>query len=307
MSARPNFFIVGAPKCGTTSLYAQLQSHPQIFMPAVKEPAFLADDMYQPKPGTTSLEQYLGYFAPARPGQLVGEASTNYLFSRVAALRIREFAPDARIVAMIRDPVELMHSFHAQLVYQGVETLEDFEAALAAEDERRPRTGFGEGPRLPQILLYREVARLAEQVERYFDVFGRERVHVIVLDDYRRDPARVYQAVLEYLGVSPDFEPSFTVVNQYKGVRSGRLHRFLVQPPRPLQRLVHAVPAGPRYALLGKVKQLNSVPQPRPPMDAELRRRLRVEFASEVDRLGRLLGRDLSEWSAGEEAENCPV
>lgn len=307
MSARPDFFIVGAPKCGTTSLYAQLRSHPKIFMPAVKEPDFWADDMYQPKPGTTSLEQYLGYFAAARPDQLVGEASTNYLYSRVAALRIREFAPDARIVAMIRDPIELMHSFHAQLVYQGVESIEDFEAALAAEDERRPRTGFGEGQRLPQILLYREVARLAEQIKRYFDVFGRERVHVIVLDDYRRDPARVYQAVLEYLGVSSDFEASFAVVNQHKGVRSRRVHRFLVRPPQAIQRLVQTVPPGPRYALLGRVKQLNTVPRARPSMDAELRQRLRLEFAPEVDRLGRLLGRDLSAWSADEEVENCPV
>ena len=295
---RPELFLVGAPKCGTTSLYAQLQAHPEIFMSPVKEPAFFDVDLYQPTPGTRSLEQYLSYFADASEEQLAGEASTSYLFSTRAAAEIAAFAPGAKIIAMVRDPVELMHAFHQQLLYQGQEHIEDFAAALEAEDERRPRVGFGLGERLPQVLLYRDVARLSEQLERYFDVFGRERVHVIVLDDYQRDAAAVYRGVLGFLGVSPDFRPTFEVVNRYKGLRSSRLHRFLVQPPRTAQRLVRvAVPEGPRRVLLGKAKRLNTVPRTRPPMDPKLRRRLTAEFTPEVRRLGRLIGRDLSSWS----------
>ncbi len=297
---RPEFFIVGAPKCGTTSLYVQLQEHPEIFLPRVKEPAFFDVDLYQPKRVTNSLEQYLSYFAEATDGQIAGEASTSYLYSARAATEIAAFEPNAKIIAMIRDPVELMHSFHSQLVYQGTETIDDFEAALEASDQRRPRTQPGAQDRLPQVLLYRDVACLCGQLERYFDTFGRERVLVLLLDDYQRDPRRVYAQVLDFLGVSPGFEPEFKIVNRFKGLRSRRLHRFLVAPPRPLRAAVRAVvPPKPRYALLGRVRALNTRPQARPPMDPKLAARLRSEFAAEVARLGVLLGRDLSAWTAG--------
>src|SRR6266566_130247 len=111
----PDFFIVGAPKCGTTSLYRMLRQHPRIFMPDLKEPRFLASDAWA-APGSPSgpisypqtLEEYLALFDEAREDQLVGEATTLYLWSRTAAARIAELSPAARIIAILREPASFL-------------------------------------------------------------------------------------------------------------------------------------------------------------------------------------------------------
>ena len=128
---RPNFFIVGAPKCGTTALHAYLDAHPEIFMSHYKEPRFFGSDLRQRRRPTKS--QYFSCFARARNEKRVGEASVLYLYSKCAAAEIKEFCPEARIIIMLRDPVEMLHSKHSQSIFSGNEVINDFEEALEAE------------------------------------------------------------------------------------------------------------------------------------------------------------------------------
>src|SRR3954470_9290 len=197
--------MVGAPKCGTTAFYDFLAQHPQIFLPATKELIFFGSDLSYPT--RLSEAEFLAPFAGRRDGQVAGTAHTAYLQSRTAADEIRARRPDARIVIMLRNPVEMLPSWHSELRYETIEDIEDLEAALDAEPERRRGLRIPRNARNSYVesLYYSEGAAFSEQVERYFDAFGRARVHVILHEDLRGDQAAVYRDTLRFLDVDPSF------------------------------------------------------------------------------------------------------
>jgi hypothetical protein len=295
----PDFYIVGAFKCGTTALYDYLRPHPQIFMPFHKEPLFFGDDLTR-RYGRMMRQQYEALFADAQPGQRIGEASAWYLYSRSAAEEIKAAAPGARILAMLRTPVDVMYAHHSQLLFNVEEDIADFGAALAAEPERRAGRRIPAGPLRVENLYYRESVRFAEQLRRYLDAFGPERVHVIVFDDFVADTPGTYRSVLVFLGVDPTFAPGFAVSNPNKRVRFRALQRLVYQPPGPLLRLVPVIRRFPlAHAVRERVLRLNSSAARRAPMDPELRQRLLDELAPQITELGQLIGRDLSGWLDG--------
>jgi len=296
LGSRPDFFIVGAFKAGTTALYDYLRQHPQVFMPFHKEPLFFGDDLSR-RYGRMSVDEYLALFADARVGQRVGEASAWYLYSRSAAREISAFAPEAQIIVMLRNPVDVMYAEHSQLLFNVEEDLIDFDAALDAEPARRRGEHLPPGPLRVETLYYRESVRFAEQLARYLDVFGPERIHVVLYDDFRDATAATYRGVLEFLGVDPEFQPELAVRNPNRRARFGLLQRAVYQPPGPVLRLV---PWLRRFPLVHTIRRgvlrLNSSAVRRPPMNPALRRQLLDEHADEIRRLGRLIGRDLSGW-----------
>jgi hypothetical protein len=294
---KPDFFIVGAPRCGTTALHTYLGEHPEIFMSAEKEPHFFSTDV--PSSEFTRDEQkYLSLFAGARHEKRVGEASVFYLCSQRAATEIHAFCPSASIIIMLRDPIEMMYSLHRRHLFVGAETVGDFRAALAAEEERKRGGRLPPKPYPVQPLLYREMATYTPQVRRYLDVFGWRQVHVIIFDEFTSDTARVYRETCEFLGVSPDFRPEFPVVNADQRLRSKTLRNVLLSPPTSLVRgLARAVVPRPfRHRLYSGLKSFAVVDAQRPPLDAQLRRQLQAEFAPEVEQLSALLKRDLRHW-----------
>jgi len=292
---RPDFYVVGAFKSGSTALYEQLRRHPQIFMPFHKEPLFFGDDLTR-RYGRMSLDDYLRLFRRAKPGQRVGEASTWYLYSTSAAREIREFSPDAQIIVVLRNPVDVMYAQHNQLIYNVIEDIADFEEALAAEKDRRNGRRIPPGPINVENLFYRHSVRFAEQLERYFDVFGRDRVHVMLYDDLRRDGAAVVRGALEFLDVNPLLAAAPPTANESRRVRSLLIQR-LIFAPRLLLPLAPFLRRFPLVrALRTRMLEMNSEARPRAPMDPGLRRRLLDEFEPEVRRLGTLIGRDLSAW-----------
>jgi len=296
---RPDFFIVGAPKSGTTALYEYLRQHPDVFMSDPKEPNYFGADLERRRTPRIGLDEYLSYFAAAGDAKRIGEASVRYLHSRTAASEIAEFAPHARAIIMLRDPVEMMYAMHGELVYIGAEDITDFAAALRAEEDRRQGRRIPPGANKPAALQYRDSARFAEQVDRYFAALGRDRVLVLIYDDFRDDTPGTYRRVLEFLGVDPSFVPNMAVVNPSKQPRSRLLTRLISSPPGWVRRIAAAVlPPRQRKRLFRRALALNSRTAPRQPLDPQLRARLRAEFAPEVRRLGELIGRDLSAWSA---------
>jgi hypothetical protein len=294
---RPDFFIVGAAKCGTTALEAYLRRHPDVYMSPLKEPHYFGSDLPFADRAPFSEAEYLAHFAGARDERRIGEKSVWYLYSKRAAAEIKEFSPSARIIVMLRNPVDQMYSLYWDRRFQGSEPIMDFEAALQAEPSRRrglglPRRGMREN------VLYRAIASYPDQLARYFDAFGREHVHVIVLDDLKRDARAVYATTLEFLDVNPVTDALLRPTNVGRQVRSSRVARVLHTPPWFVVRLGRAILSRPaRVWLAARLRRLNSR-QARPPaMPGELRRRLQAEFAPDVERLGSMLGRDLSHWS----------
>jgi hypothetical protein len=300
---RPDFFIVGAPKCGTTALYEYLKQHPEVFMPGeAKEPTFFGSD-FNSEFFIRDETKYLSLFSAARHEKRIGEASVWYLYSKLAAREIKAFAPAAKIIIMLRDPVEVIHSLHSQLLYSGYEDLEDFEEALGAEAERRRGLRLPRFPQLVEALYYREVVKYAEQVQRYFFVFDRAQIKVIIYDDLKRDTGQIFRETCSFLDVDPQVRVPFRVFNSHKRVRSRTLRDFTRRPPGIAPRWAKKlIPLDVRkrlmWSLVKAVLRFNTKYEERPPLPAELRSRLQVEFAPEVDRLSKLLGRDLSHWSS---------
>ena len=302
---KPDFFIVGAPKCGTTAMQDYLNQHPDIFMPEAKPPLFLGKELHffgsdlKFNRPTLTKEKYLSYFQEAKNEKRVGEATVWYLYSKRAAYEIKELNPSASTIIMLRNPVDMIYSVHSQALYNGDEDLDDFKTALDAELDRK------RGLRLPirsivpvERFFYTEVGRYSEQVKRYFDVFGRVNVLVIIFDDFKANTAKVYKETLCFLGVGDDFQPVFEIINANKRARTKFLASLLRNPPQIAQSLAKlAMPQQLRQGLIEALKRYNTVYEPRPPMNPELRKSLQAEFVLEVERLSELLGRDLTHWS----------
>jgi hypothetical protein len=301
----PDFFIVGQPKSGTTALYEMLRRHPQIHMPDRKEPWYLASELHErtpPRPGGTpkTIEEYLSWFEGARPDQRIGEASALYLWSRTAAERIAQLQPDARIIAILREPASLLSSLHRQFVKICVETENDFPKAISLEDARRDGRSLPRRSYWPQALLYSEHVRYVEQLRRFHAEFSPEQVLVLIYDDFERDNEATVRRVLRFLDVDDTAPIEVMRANPTTGVRSQRLHQLVhtvsvgrgpasmavkaavkALTPRDLRRsALHATQRRVVYA---------EAPEPDERFMLELRRR----FKAEVVALSEYLDRDL--------------
>jgi ATP-binding cassette subfamily B protein len=301
----PDFFIVGAPKSGTTALYEMLREHPQIFMPDCKELWFFADELHvrtPPRPEGTpqTLDEYLSWFTPAQPGQRAGEATALYLWSQTAARRIADLRPDARMIAILREPASFLHSLHLQFVQTHVETETDLRKALDLENARRQGRSVPQNTYWPQALLYSDHVRYAEQLQRYWDRFSPEQMLVLIYDDFRSDNAATVRQVLRFLEVDESIAIDVRDVNSTVRVRSRRANE-----------LVHAVTVGRgpasstlksvagtltpqrlRRRMLQAAKSRLLFTAPDPP-DEALMQELRLRCKPEVVALSEALGRDL--------------
>jgi hypothetical protein len=294
---RPDLFIVGAFKAGTTALYEYLRAHPQVFMSVPKEPMYFGADL-TPRYRRMTEPEYLALFHGARSDQRAGEASPWYLYSTTAAAEIRAFEPGARVVIMLRNPVDVMYSQHSQLVFNQREDLADFGDALEAEPDRVSGRSVPANAIRLEAMFYRRSVRFPEQIRRYLDVFGRDAIHYVVFDDLVADAPAVYRSTLEFLGVDPSFRLDPTVYNPNRIVRSGRVQRAMFAPPPPLRDMVGRLRQMPLlHRIRDGIVAANSRPVERRPMDPVLRSALTAEFAPQVAELGELIGRDLSAWS----------
>lgn len=284
---RPNFFIVGAPRCGTTSMYIYLWQHPEVYVSVHKEPHFFGSDLSLLAGAIREEDLYLQLFAGAGDHPRVGESSVWYLLSRRAASEIHAFAPDAKIIMLLRDPVRMAHSLHSLYTRSGNEDIPLFEDALAAEAERREGRRIPPGAYFPEGLIYTDVVRHADKVERYLQAFGRENVHCVLLEDLVRDTAAVYRRTLEFLEIDPEFVAEFDLRRANAWARM-----------QGIRQLRHT-PAEVRRRMQFDQIRLHEDGQRRP-LSPELAARLRELFAEDVARLGALLGRDLSVWTRGE-------
>ncbi len=303
----PDFFIVGHPKCGTTALYEMLRRHPQIYMPELKEPWFFAGDMrprfQPPRAGATpqTLEDYLSLFADARPDQRIGEASSPYLLSRDAAARIAEVCPDARMIAILREPASFLRSLHSQLLLTHVESKKRLRAAIALEGARREGRKIPRRSHRPQLLMYSDHVRYVEQLRRYHAVFSPEQVLVLIYEDFRADNEGTVRAVRRFLGVEEAAPVEVMDANPtVKRMRSQQVDELLnaVSVGRgPVSRTVKAAiktvtPGSLRLRAIQATQRHVINGRPQPP-EEEVLLELRRRFKGEVVALSEYLGRDL--------------
>ena len=299
---RPNLFIIGAPKAGTTSMYEYLRGHPDVYMSPIKEPAFFSPDVPPQKVRFTfdrDLDRYLELFAGATDERYVGEASTYYIYSRLAPGLIHQFEPAAKIVAMLRNPVDMAWALHGQRASHGRESITDFEQALAADN--KPDAG-GETRReqVDKVGRYRDRARYAEQLERWREVFGREGVHVIVFEDFIADTPAEFGRLLEWLDIDTTYRPAtFAVHNPSHTVRRSLIKSAINTAPGrwASQRLLPRVIGFERSTRLAQAVKRSDVgrtTEKRKPIPDHVRRQLEADLLPDVDRLSTMLGRDMA-------------
>jgi hypothetical protein len=236
---KPNFFIVGAPKCGTSAWVEYLGSHPAIYFSPVKEPHYFCSDF----PGwqlTTDEQDYLDLFDDGCSAKIRGEASVRYLRSEVAAREIREFNPDSRILILVRDQEDYLPSQHNQMVYNGDENIEDFEQAWRLSGKRNA-TNISPLCREPKLLDYVTAGNFSDQVERYFDEFGANQVRVFHFRDWTRNPRGTYVEILRFLGVEDNGRMQFPPVNEARHHRTRFIVRLVRNPPRLVRAAVAAL------------------------------------------------------------------
>jgi hypothetical protein len=269
-------------------------------MSRVKEPHFFASDLGD-YPHIKTLDDYIKLFDESRPEHLrVGEASVYYLRSATAIANIHRFNPTAKLLAMFRNPVEMVHALHSQLLYWSEETVSDFETAWRLQERRAQGLDLPPTCREPFLVQYADVGRLGTQAQRLLSIFPRAQVKLILYDDFAESPAEVYGEVMSFLEIPHDNRTEFPRINDNKRAGMTWLRDFIRKPPSPLRQayraLKHGVGAESIVALKQKIVDLNTVKEPRPPLSPAFRAELVETFRDEVTVLAKLLDRDLSRW-----------
>jgi hypothetical protein len=299
VARRPNLFLVGAQKSGTTTLALMLSSHPRVFMSSPKEPGFLAfgERGYTGRDGhgriaharswvVRSEGEYLDLFRDA-PSQArwLGEASTWYLSEPHVAERLADFSPDARIIVIFRQPADRAYSAWCHARRDGEEPCEDFASALAMECERSSSS---------HLLRYREMSEYARQLRRYLEVFGQNRVLPLFYEDLRDDPDGLWQRCCSFL----ELDPRHCRPPSYRQNRSGEPRSRLLHGLMRSERFKRAVKAllPVRVTALAKNRLESLNLRSFPPIEPGIRRSLTLELSEEIHDLMRLTGRDLRHW-----------
>jgi len=292
-------------------LYHALLGHPEVYLPhsnepgkywITKEPHFFADDLgIEDWIRLTREEDYLDLFSGAGDQPRVGEVSALYLFSRTAPQRILDYCgDDVRIIILLRPPVDWMRSWHHDCLRYAHEDIGDFRTALEAGPGRARGRGIPDKCGYKGCLDYRDLARFHDSVEHYFEVFGRERIGVHLLEDLNRDPAGVLQDVATFLGISP--EPLKKIERQNDSAVLSRTHLWEFRIRRALgnlplgDRFFAAMPRGP-LRLFRRAVARWLPPLSDKMVNPDLRSSLIEEFRPHVEKLGILIGRDLSHWN----------
>lgn len=298
----PSFFIVGAPRCGTTALSRALKDHAQISFSKPKEthfflvaPAAMPDDELR----ATYLSLHHHHLDGTH--RALGDGSVSYLYSPECLQRALRFDPRAKFIAMVRNPLDMVPSYHARMVYDLQEDVTDFGQAWALQDRRAAGHDIPKGCRDPRLLLYGEAGRLGHHVSRLMEIAGRERCLVVVYDDFANNPGEVYRRVLQFIGVDDDGRTKFARKAEHRGFKSRFVQQFVMNPPPWTLRLIEHVDR----AMIRRLKRIrrrledfNTFPRERTALGGSMRDTLRAYYAEDVQRLSSLLSRDLGHWMA---------
>ena len=313
-------FIVGAPRCGTTSLSRYLRGHPAVCFSKVKEPHFFAQHdlrLYSDEELRAFVERdYLERYFPncANGVRLHAEGSVSYLYAGDQLGPILRLWPKARFIVALRDPMSMLPSLHQRSRYNGDETVADFERAWDLTEERRAGRHVPRSCADPRLLDYRAAGMLGASLQKLFEVVGRERCFISLYDDLMVDPATVYRNLLGFLDLPHDGRTDFSVQRARKHYRIGWLQRSLKRPPVLMRRLLAseeyrrrtgmlARPRKPRGLIAtwlmrarAEVLEWNTIPAPPIRLSERLRCEIRETYQDDVALLGRLIGRNLDHW-----------
>jgi hypothetical protein len=305
----PNFLIIGAPKCGTTSLYAYLKQHPQVFMSTPKEPTFFGnegtdgvfngphdEDRAYHSRVITNFANYAALFDHATSQKAIGEASIYSLYLPKAPMQIQKYVPKATMFAVLRNPADRAYSAYLHVVRQAREPY-SFARALQ-EEPKRIRQNWN------PLWHCKSMGFYYQQVKRYFDTFGREQVHVYLYEDFQKEPLSVIRRVFEILGVDSAFVPDMSKRYKQSYVPANpTMEKILYKATVQVDISKKYLPRMLRWRTQKLKNFIDRVASPNrmspSPIPEDVRSALLEEYRDDILRLGDLLHRDLSHWCSG--------
>lgn len=302
-SLRTNLFIIGAPKSGTTAMSDYLKAHKNIVVSVPKESHYFALDMPNMREVTTE-KDYQTLFTDgetdADKEPLVAcDASVWYLHSKVAIKEIKAYNPEAKIVVMLRRPDQMVYSMHAQHVFSTDEDVTSFSQAWKLNKQRANGQAIPALCRAPQNIVYDQIAKYAEQIQRVYQTFPKEQVKIVLFEDFINNNKKIYEDVLDFLGLEQDGREDFPVVNANTVSNSNFLKKLILHPPLPVRLLRDGVKKILRTDELGLaplIHRFNTRTVKRKPLSEELKAEIRAAYANDIQELSELLGRNLSHW-----------
>ena len=288
---KPNFFIIGAPKCGTTSLSVYLSKHPEVVMSHPKEPHYFSTDIENG--GMTDQSKYLACFAQDKIPIAIGEASTLYLYSKDAIQNILEFNPNAKFIVMLRKPIDIVLSFHQVALNYFGETETNLETAWDLQIDRQNGKKIPKGCPDPQLLLYGKIAKLGTQVKRLTDQVTPDQVKFIYFDEFVSKTDKVYWAVLEFLKVNKNHTPNFENHNPTRQIKFNKLTKIVNQAVG----LKKAVGIKKQFGVAKKIHNANVKGGSPTKMSQPLKTKINVYFEKDIQLLSDLMNKNISDWS----------
>lgn len=302
----PNFLVIGAAKSGTTALYHYLKEHPQIYMSPLQEPKFFSfvnqeqlkfhgiRDQGANAHIIRKLEDYSHLFADWSSEIAIGESSPCYLYYEQTAMNIHEIIPDAKIIAILRNPIDRAYSNFLHMVSSGREPIYDFSQALLVEQERIDK-GW------EYFWHYKSQGFYSQKIKYYFDLFKHKNIKVLLYEDYKQNSRFVLADIFAFLEVDNTFLPD--IAQQYNVTRFpvSKVLNHILNEPHPAKNIVkQLIPKNLRNFGLSQFHSLNSTNK-MPPLEKEVRKKLIYEYKEDILQLQNLLQRDLSSWLKLEE------
>jgi len=293
----PNLFIVGAPKCGTTSLYEYLRQHIDIYLTPVKEPNYFNTDLE--RPNRISQEKYYQLYDNVKSETVIGEATPLYLMSKEATDNIYSNHPNSKIIILVRKPSEVVYSAFFQNLYNGIETIEDFEEAFKNQHKRR------NGYKLPATVLepierleYDRFVNYKEDIPRWIETFGSENVLVLTLSELKENQSLTLSKILDFLELKKEgFQPSETVYNPATTNKNNQLKRFVKSPPKIVSVVGRTFfSQKTRAKLFQFIRKKNEVKLSKPPLDKKFEKELNQTYLLQTEYIENLLNINLNDW-----------
>lgn len=302
----PDFFVVGAPRCGTTSLCRYLARNPQVCFSRPKEPHYFSRLDHTPTQDDLErdyLDRCFGHYRTSH--RAVGEGSVSYLYLPGVIERVNQINPEARFIVLVRSPLSMLPSYHLRMRFLLQEDEPDFADAWNLEVSRKRGENIPKRCLDSRLLQYSEAAKFGVQVERLFQVAGRDRSHVIVFDDFKANPLASYRGVLEFLGVDYDGQTEFERRYESQMYRYRWLQRLLFVPATSSSKTVDTLQrrarkynedGSKRPSMIKRITGLNKIPMRPAALSDQMSETIRQTLREDVALLSSLLDRDLGYW-----------
>jgi len=290
MKTFPDFFIIGAPKCGTTSLSVYLSEHPDIIMSKPKEPHYFSTDIDNGR--ITSLKSYLNCFSKKSDNELMGEASTLYLYSQIAVPKILINNDNAKFIVMLRNPLDLIFSYHQTALHYFGETETDLEDAWGLIDTRKKGEKIPKGCPDPSLLFYGDIGGLGSQVNRLLSCIDRKMVLFILFDDFVNKTDKIYQSVLKFLSLDQNYTPDFQIYNVTNKIKYPQLTKAV----NLTVGLKKSIGINKQFGIAKKIHSSNVKGKTDKKITKSFRTQLIKYFNDDILLLSKSIDKDLSDW-----------